>query len=504
MSLVAGALGTKDLPLPHERESILALIALVDENVQDLDVEIAKLVQRRTALLDRRAIYLGDLSPLRHFPAEILVTIFSYIISGDAMQIVILSHVCQFWRRVILDSSILWTHIEIGTWSCTPRSKAVRREYFNTVLARNRNLRPISLKMNKHNCPQCFDIRSIFEELRGEVIWGSISLELDNSLLLPTLFMDNATNTESWKELTHFSIDVRRLVDSGPTAFETSPTMVAPKLASLRIYTPESLKLSNIIFSWSQLKSLTFKTHQFLEESEVYDVLIACTQLEDAWLANIVPGDSMDDGERGKIRLDHLLKLRLEIGLLPATILQTLDTPCLQELHLKCTSLINDLDDYDFCNYINTCSPTLRKLHIPCAVGLISLFSAEDSKGMDLLEELAVDGAQDSTEYSDPNCDYLLEGLRIDPQKKKHRHILPRLQVLRIVGQTAGNSDSSLGLFFTALKSRIGAIRFAAFEFAGPDLYPSSLRSEAVKAGLDDHRITNRVDGHGIYYDAPV
>jgi hypothetical protein len=76
----------------------------------------------QTLLLSERAF----VAPWRRTPAELLGEIFSYCSSDDSIQSVTISHVCRYWRAIVLDTPNAWCQITISLSRKEPFGLALR------------------------------------------------------------------------------------------------------------------------------------------------------------------------------------------------------------------------------------------------------------------------------------------------------------------------------------------------------------------------------------------
>jgi F-box-like len=90
----------------------------IDTRVKKLKKEI----QARKKEIKRLSAIRNDLSSISRLPAELLAKIFSEVVtavgykSGKVPSWMAITHVCQRWRAVAIDSSVLWTDISFH-WS---------------------------------------------------------------------------------------------------------------------------------------------------------------------------------------------------------------------------------------------------------------------------------------------------------------------------------------------------------------------------------------------------
>lgn len=102
--------------LSQEELDCLKSMSEVDEAIADADKQISRLISRRALLQSHR----NTLASISRFPAEIVSRIFRFCVSQCAddssapgqSQLLILTHVCQYWRSVVLHDPSFWTHAD--------------------------------------------------------------------------------------------------------------------------------------------------------------------------------------------------------------------------------------------------------------------------------------------------------------------------------------------------------------------------------------------------------
>lgn len=113
--------GTNLVPTDRQRILIRKLIREGELDILNLDKAAYRDNYRRLGLVSYVAQYRALLSPVRHLPVELLVTIFELAIEGDAYPQprenaapLSFSQVCTMWRKAAFGAPQLWSQMDVS------------------------------------------------------------------------------------------------------------------------------------------------------------------------------------------------------------------------------------------------------------------------------------------------------------------------------------------------------------------------------------------------------
>ncbi|KIL56867.1 hypothetical protein M378DRAFT_1032703, partial [Amanita muscaria Koide BX008] len=111
------------LPTMDERHDARQSIAKAEEELQRIETDIAKLLERQEEVTDNLSQFKKTLVIHRILPGETMGYIFS-ILRAEEVSIphkrhmkppqVTISHVCSKWREIALATPALWSSVEIA------------------------------------------------------------------------------------------------------------------------------------------------------------------------------------------------------------------------------------------------------------------------------------------------------------------------------------------------------------------------------------------------------
>ena len=132
-------LHSNNVPSDQEIPQVKRFLAAHKAAVSDLDREIQQLEDAMKLLRQRRSEHLAVihdhdalLSPVKRMPTDIMSTIFLLTTAGSGASPlrdpnpppphapVVLSHVCQHWRKIALQTPLLWTRLHVKTTTFHP------------------------------------------------------------------------------------------------------------------------------------------------------------------------------------------------------------------------------------------------------------------------------------------------------------------------------------------------------------------------------------------------
>ncbi|KAK7056342.1 hypothetical protein VNI00_002896 [Paramarasmius palmivorus] len=246
--------------------AIESRIATLEHNITESLKGIDVMQEEQSRLTDYARIYQNILHPIRSLPADVLREIFLVCLEckgSDIMNPALdipknvldprlppwnLSQVCRAWRRITLETPLLWTVLRLAitkTGSSKRRSSAAR--LLTTFLSRSRNL-PLSVDLSSSQpvgsdnlllftlCSHSYRwerLRVTFVPMTGDLVEGMTSLVKSEVPILHSLYFD-----------VQASFGRQRIVD----AFED-----APNLRNITVPGLSPSLLANIRVPWPQL-----------------------------------------------------------------------------------------------------------------------------------------------------------------------------------------------------------------------------------------------------------
>lgn len=256
-SPVPALIGTNHIPSGSEAHAIRDAISSVqpslsalDDNITQLQAELAKLQQKRQILHSYSQEHRSLISPIRRFPAEVLGEVFSYCLP-EAWQTsnfsaitapMLCTHICSHWRAVAISTTKLWSSFSY---------KDEGRSYVALTtlwLARAGNC-AMNVKIPSAYVDSRRGPRSILQVLdlliRHSARWQHVEIYIRPSMVTVISALKNCL-----PRLKTLLIESRGVFDQQPVdAFES-----APKLRNLHLCVRQQL---SFVMPWAQLDECT-------------------------------------------------------------------------------------------------------------------------------------------------------------------------------------------------------------------------------------------------------
>lgn len=333
----------------------LGNLAVVDSRLEELRAELLSMTAEQNRWQKTVDHCRGALSPLRRFPTEILEAVFQIFCSqtDNILDILdgpwLLSHVCSLWRRIVLSTPSLWTHIAV----CDSFQPRVQRAYsyssstlLHIALSRSGDL-PLNISFKNHadhmklSQKFCDRLHHLFELLmRVAERWQHCTF----------YFLSHIEDLESLEAVKGRLISLETLkieFSSADHSWELQTVdyfEVAPQLRSVELYAVDH---HEFILPFAQL--VCIREH-WLNDRENDDAgmfpapvssfnrfLLECTQLDELHLVHLFAHRVSSAYDWIPMVSHRLRSLIISDPLL----LKIVELPCLESLDIKTLSSID-------------------------------------------------------------------------------------------------------------------------------------------------------------------
>ncbi|CAA7269814.1 unnamed protein product [Cyclocybe aegerita] len=381
-------------------------------------------------------------APLIHrLPPEILLEVVSILLDKNSRNMIFPSHVCRLWRRLIIQSALLWTCIVLGD-----RNEYGVSSYLLAVFERARE-HPMSLSITPDN-----DQRDPYGLLEDVILmspieckWRSISYTSDKIEDFTFFFKDDIDVSH----LEVFSFTCRKR-GYGSIEWDLPEGVVDfrpfTKLRSLTLDFTQRLVPAKVFAPWDQLTDLTITSRIYADQYLI--ILRQCVNLEKCCLRPAIrsedDSDIESDEDEEKDNQEPLLfrKLRrLEVATdAPLTLIPSLlECPALEEAIIHYEVEEEEGECNELMSLLRRCGKTLRKVQLP---GLACYDFKYIQQELSTLEDLTISGSMGwpsfdkHNEDSDHERNAYKDGTRsfLEPLIA-HPEYLPQLKTLRIINQ---------------------------------------------------------------------
>ena len=288
--------------------------------------------------------YRNTLVPISRLPPEILARVFRLLVLEEPsfsgrqnLGWIKVTHVCQHWRQVSLNNSVLW-----ATIPGIPKST----EWISEMLVRAKNA-PLDIEFHA-------GARSSPEALLMIPPHLSHTRQL-HFYNLSTLHSDSIREIFSWEApaLEHFELTVAAY----PPVVITFPDLGGNMLFEGHAPRLRELSLSRVVIPWSlvprgqltwlQVSCANEDVHSPGDLNQLVDLLVNCPSLENLVLHSCLPSQLTEFRHGRTIHLPHLSRLYLYGSTSRImNMLKMLKLPSSIRLHLDCisetTSIHND------------------------------------------------------------------------------------------------------------------------------------------------------------------
>ncbi|THU87164.1 hypothetical protein K435DRAFT_782564, partial [Dendrothele bispora CBS 962.96] len=252
-------LHTNHVPSPLEITEIHDLLRAPEQEIMQIDAEIAKLQSRRVVLDAFVAAHRALLSPIRRIPNEILAEIFVTCLpyssvyhcptTIDKTPLKFMS-ICKNWKRVALSTPRLWCRAYLVGADVELLKGQIRG--IDMWLQRSGEL-PLSLSIDNHHQNGKL-LAQVFERCCSR--WRALDLTLTSPTLMELM---KAVPKENMSKLEAVSIRKEAFVDDSPQFTESLNHFLALRsLRALHLYNYATFDhRASVGFRWEQLTELT-------------------------------------------------------------------------------------------------------------------------------------------------------------------------------------------------------------------------------------------------------
>ncbi|KAF9028341.1 hypothetical protein BDZ89DRAFT_1066152 [Hymenopellis radicata] len=335
----------------------LGNLADVDSRLEELRAEMLGMTAERNRWQETVDHCRGALSPLRRLPSEVLGEMFQIFCSqtDNIVDILdgpwLLSHVCSLWRRIVLSTPSLWTHIAVCN-SFQPRASHAypyaSPALLDAALSHSNDL-PLNVYFKNDADPTKLSEEFLYDRLY--LLLGSLMRVAERWQHCSFCLLPQPEEIDSLEAVKGRLISLETLKIEFSAALRMSELQtidtfeVAPKLRCVELYAVDYYRF---ILPFAQLACIREHWCNALEDDVIDDTLQApvtsfqlylldCTQLDELHLVHSfffhrVPDDPVP-------LISHRLR---SLIISDPRLLDIVELPCLEALDIKTLPYVDD------------------------------------------------------------------------------------------------------------------------------------------------------------------